>query len=60
MVLFFLLLLIYISIGFGMFVMTCLTNQRIKMEVILGKNYGFKLMYLWPGVVKEIYNCYWK
>jgi len=60
MLLIFLLLIIYFSIGFGLSLMVCLTDQHMQMESILGENYSFHIMYLWPWILKKIFNYYHK
>ena len=51
-------LIIYLSIGFGLFLMVCLTDQHMQMASILGEDYSFYIMYLWPWALKKIFNHY--
>ena len=52
-------LLVYINIGMGMILMSFILNKEDYLNSLLGENTPLILLFLWPTVIKRIYEDNW-
>lgn len=56
MILFFLLLITYLSIGCGLLLMVILLQEELYMYNLFGNGAAFLICFAWPFIISKIYK----